>query len=650
MCGRPVPRMCRWIRACRRSGLGSCWRMRAVSAVVTAREWADLVPDGVQVLLVDGPEELVAVDGSRLVDVVRVPGQGAYVIYTSGSSGVAKGVVGTVGGLASAALVFGGVFGVGAGTGVLQFASFGFDASVLDVVVALCHGGRLVVASEAQRADAGLLASLVEDAAVSVASVVPSLLEVLDPALFTGIQTLVVGAEAISVGTARRWAPGRCLVNTYGPTESTVMVAAGRVDENVTGIVPIGVPVDSARMFVLDDYLQPVPAGVVGELYLTGPQLARGYGGRAGLTSERFVASPYGSGERMYRTGDRVRWNAQGELVFAGRADEQVKIRGFRIEPGEVQAVVETYSGVGQAAVVAREDAGQTRLVAYVVAADVAIDPESVRAHVAASLPEYMVPSAVVVLDAIPLTSNGKLDRKALPDPDFSSTSGGGREAVTLQEQILCGAFAQVLGLETVGVEDDFFTLGGHSLLAVRLVSRIRSLFGVELEVRALFETATPAGLAGRLTHAQPGRIALSAREHPERVPLSFAQQRLWFLAQLEGPSPTYNIPTAVRLSGELDRAALDAALRDVLERHEVLRTTYAIENGEPYQHIQGINELNWHLDVVEVAPDALPDAVAAATQYAFDLATEAPIRATLFTAGDADACCWFWSTASHCL
>ncbi|MFE0209054.1 amino acid adenylation domain-containing protein, partial [Streptomyces sp. NPDC058985] len=577
----------------------------------------------------------------------------AYVIYTSGSTGRPKGVAVTHAGLQNYVVWAAAVYGASRGGGAPLHSSLAFDLTLTSVLPPLVSGTAVAV-SRGGSADG--LAELVRarlsrsesdgpadgfDLAKVVPGHLPLLAELLtDEQAAAAARRLVVGGEVLQGADVRTWlkrAPASVVVNEYGPTETVVgccvfEIASG---DEVRESVPIGRPIANTRLYALDGGLRPVPVGVVGELYVAGAGVARGYVGRAGLTGERFVACPFEPGVRMYRTGDLVRWNRVGELEYAGRADEQVKIRGFRIEPGEVQAAVLAHPQVAQAAVIAREDApGEVRLVAYVVPADGVVGstlPEAVRELVGQRLPEYMVPSAVVVLEALPLTVNGKLDRKALPAPDYA-VAGAGRAPANAREELLCAAFAEVLGLDGVGVEDDFFRLGGHSLLAVRLVSRVRSVLGVEVPLRALFEAPTVAGLAARLAEADEARLPLTAGVRPERVPLSFAQRRLWFLGQLEGPSATYNVPVSLRLSGDVDRAALAAALRDVVGRHEVLRTVFPVHEGEPYQLIREVDDLDWDLSVVEVAAAELEGAVAEAEGYAFDLSVEVPFRASLFT------------------
>ena len=385
----------------------------------------------------------------------------------------------------------------------------------------------------------------------------------------------------------------------------------------------------------MDGGLEPVPAGVVGELYVAGAGLARGYLKRSGLTAERFVADRYGpAGSRMYRTGDLARWRSDGVLEFVGRADQQVKLRGFRIEPGEIEAVLLRDSGVAQAVVIAREDTpGQKRLVAYVVAsAGSAVDASGLRARLGASLPDYMVPSAFVIIEALPLTANGKLDRRALPAPDLSPASWRGPR--TPQEEILCSLFAEVLGLERVGIDDNFFALGGHSLLATKLISRIRSTLDVEIAIRSLFEAPTVEALASRLHEGEAARPGVRVMRRPAEVSLSFAQRRLWFLGRLEGPSATYNVPLAVRLSGELDAGALEAALGDVVARHESLRTLFPDTLGVPRQEILEASAARPRLAFETVSEAGLSAALARAAGQGFDLASELPVRGYLFELG----------------
>ena len=521
------------------------------------------------------------------------------------------------------------------------------------IFAALASGGVLHIVAAAGVTDPVVVAGFLAGRAIDYLKAVPSHLAALGggAAGLGGVlpgRSLVLGGEAAApewVAAVAEAAGGRAVFNHYGPTEATIGVATARLDgaDAAGGPPPVGSPVANTRLFVLDGWLDPVSAGVAGELYIAGVQLARGYLGRAGLTGERFVACPFGEpGQRMYRTGDLARWRSDGQLVYCGRADEQVKIRGFRIEPGEVEAALAGHPEVAQAAVVVREDApGDKRLTGYIVpaggadGADASALAARVREHAAGRLPEYMVPSAVVVLDALPLTSSGKLDKAALPAPHYAAAAGsGGRAPRTVTEEIMCGLFAGVLGVDSVGLEENFFDLGGHSLLAVQLASRVRSVLGAEVPVRMLFAAPTPAALAALLGQAGPARLPLAPQDRPVRVPLSFGQQRLWFIAQLEGPSSVYNNPVAVRLEGELDAGALEAALGDVIARHEVLRTIFPADGGEPYQQVIEMGELGWGLPVTAAADDELAGLIAAAAAGPFDLTAEVPARVRLLAAG----------------
>ncbi|WP_431945249.1 non-ribosomal peptide synthase/polyketide synthase [Actinacidiphila sp. bgisy167] len=562
----------------------------------------------------------------------------AYVIYTSGSTGHPKGVVVTHRSLSNNITAVAPEYGIDRRSRVLGATAFSFDVSVQDLFVTLVSGAVLVLVADDDRVDLERLRDVMRAQGVSVAHVTPGVARQLDPACLPQLRMLVVGGEAPDAGLVTRWVTAdREFYNSYGPTETTIGSTLMRcAAPSWSRTPPIGRPIANTRAFVLDRCLRPVPPGVAGELYLAGVHLARGYLDRSGLTAERFVANPYGtSGERMYRTGDLARWNADGQLEYLGRADDQVKIRGFRIEPGEIAAALLSHPAVTQAAVIVREDQpGDRRLVGYIVpesGPDV-VDITDVRARLSAVLPDYMLPSAIVALDALPLTVNRKVDRKALPAPDYTATSPG-REPRTPQEQLLSQAFADVLGLPHVGVDDDFFDLGGHSLLATRLVSRIRTTLRADIPVRALFETPTVAGLALRLAEggADAPRLPLAVRPRPSTVPLSYAQQRLWFLEQLTGPSALYNIPIALRLTGDLDPEVLRTALTDVVTRHEVLRTVFGVVDGAPEQRVLAHQAIDLPLFPEQVPEGELASAVTGEARRPFDLTDELPIRTRLF-------------------
>jgi len=550
-----------------------------------------------------------------------LPQHPAYVIYTSGTTGRPKGVVVTHAGLPGLAQAQVERFGLTPQSRVLQFASLSFDAATMEMLMAFAAGAALVLPKPGVLLG-DELASILRRFDVTHALISPSALSSLHANQVKALQTLVVGGEACPAPIVAEWSRARAMHNAYGPTEATICVTIS--DALSDGVPPIGHPVADVRAYVLDSHLQPVPVNVSGELYLGGPGLARGYLRRAALSAERFVANPFAPGERMYRTGDLVRWRADGQLDYLGRVDQQVKIRGFRIELGEIEAALAAL-GHSRHAVVAREDhPGQKQLVAYVVAPQ--LDATALRTALAQRLPDYMVPTAIVPIEALPLTSNGKLDQRALPAPIAVSTST--RAPRTVQEQRLCALFAEVLGVEQVGIDDNFFELGGHSLLATRLVARIRERMRAEVSLREVFEARTVAALAQKLQTEQAPRPSLQAMLRPANLPLSYAQRRLWFMHQLEGPSATYNIPLAARLEGPLQLPALHAALNDLIGRHESLRTLFP-GGDAACQHV--LAEASIELTVIDVDANTLQESLDAAVAYAFDLSHELPVRANLF-------------------
>lgn len=611
------------------------------SCIITTEEIAASLPDDLAIpeLVLDQAvtQEIIKRYSPENPDVSVSLDHPAYIIYTSGSTGRPKGVVVTQKSLSNFLLSMQEAFSLGEEDRLLAVTTVAFDISALELYLPLISGAQIVIAKKETIREPQALAQMIENFDINIMQATPTLWHALvtsEPEKLRGLRVLV-GGEALPSGLLQALQDLHCSVtNLYGPTETTIWSAAAFLEEGLQGVPPIGKPIWNTQVYVLDNGLQPVPPGVVGELYIAGTGLARGYFHRPDLTAERFVADPYGPpGTRMYRTGDQARWRADGSLDYIGRADHQIKIRGFRIELGEIDAVLANHPHIEQAAVVVREDQpGDKRLAAYVVA-DAAIDTAELRRYMGASLPDYMVPAAFVEMDELPLTPNGKLDRKALPAPDFS-TSVSDRAPRTPQEEILCDLFAEVLGLARVGIDDSFFELGGHSLLAARLMGRIREVMGAELGIAKLFDEPTVAGLAAHLDLAQSARPALQRAERPEKIPLSFAQRRLWFLHCLEGPSPTYNIPVAVRLSGELDQGLLKAALYDLVRRHESLRTIFPESQGTSYQHILDADQAHPELHVTEIAEKELSDRLAEAVRYSFDLAAEPAFRAELFVIG----------------
>ncbi|MGW4446749.1 non-ribosomal peptide synthase/polyketide synthase [Streptomyces sp. NPDC004682] len=608
--------------------------------VLTTRALADRLPPGTPLILLD--EEPLPAPGAYRT--TPEPQDAAYVIYTSGSTGRPKGVVGTHQGLSNlyASHLRDLVEPAMRDTGrdalrAVHAASFVFDGS-WEPLLWLLAGHELHVVDETTMLDPAALLRRLDDSAIDFTDLTPTYLrELIHHGFLTpGTRVpavLAVGGEATPPALWQRLTalPGTAVHDLYGPTECAVDAYGWHHTADGDSAAPL----DNLRAHVLDPRLRPAPVGAPGELYLAGAGLARGYLRRPGLTAERFVADPFGEpGARMYRTGDLVRRRPDGTLVFLGRADDQVKLRGFRIELGEIEAVLTGHSGVSAAAVVVREDQpGVPRLVGYVVPVrDTAgPDPADLRAHAAARLPEHMVPAAFVTLDALPRTVNGKLDRAALPAPDpVASSAPGGRAPRTPREELLCQQFAAVLGAERVGPDDDFFALGGHSLLAMRLVSRVRAHLGAELTLRTVFDAPTPARLAARLdTPGSAQRPALAdPRPRPEPLPLSAAQRRLWLLAQVERDSTAYTIPAAWRLTGALDRRALEDALNDVVARHAPLRTVFPAVDGVPYQRV--LDPADAQVPFAEAPYEEL--AVHAA--HVFDLEHELPLRVTLFETG----------------
>ncbi|MFJ7416670.1 amino acid adenylation domain-containing protein [Streptomyces sp. NPDC098077] len=564
----------------------------------------------------------------------------ACVMFTSGSTGNPKGILAPHRALVNTVMRQS-YLELGPDTRFLQCAPVSWDAFALEVFGPLLHGGTCVV-QPGPKPELDTVGEVVERYGVTHLQTSASFFNLLvdeRPDIIRAIRQTATGGEPVSASHAAKalaFHPGLLLVNGYGPAESLGFTTTFRISAADADLpsVPIGRPVAHKIAYVLDSAGDIVPPGVVGELHLAGAGLALGYVGEPALTAERFVSDPFGAaGDRMYRTGDLARWTYDGLLEFVGRNDEQVKIRGFRVEPGEVEAVLHSHPQVKQCVVVPRESAtGGHRLVAYVVG-DGPLDPRALTDHLASRLPDFMLPSSVVPMPALPVTANGKLDRAALPAPDYSVHSRGG-EPATETERLLCSVFAEVLALPSVGPDDDFFRMGGDSLSAARLVSMVRRTLRRDIALRDLFEVRTASGLAGLLPRREVVRTTMGSVPRREHLPLSQAQHRLWYINDLEGAHSMYNVPAAYRVKGPLDEGALRSALHDVVARHEVLRTIYPEVDGVPYQEILTPQDVSGFVEVIDISAEAVQGAMADAASRPFDVQVDLPVRAVLMRMG----------------
>ncbi|WP_280381995.1 non-ribosomal peptide synthetase [Nocardia wallacei] len=613
---------------------------------ITVCATGDTLPGSIDWLLLDDLNTIrrvMTVSDAPITEAERggpiVLDQTAYLIYTSGSTGKPKAVLLSHRGLANLVATQRESLGLDGTSAVLQVASPSFDASVHELLKAHGMGGRLVL-SPPEVYGGAELEGLLRDQRITHAVITPSVLATMDPRGLEDLRMLSVAGEAAGPELVAEWSAGRRMVNLYGPTEFSIW-ATGPGELRADAPITIGGPIRGAAAMVLDAWLRPVPVGVTGELYLSGPALARGYFNRFALTAARFVADPYGApGARMYRTGDMVRWvEAPGaglQLEYLGRTDFQVKIRGLRIELGEIDAVLAADPEVDYAATIGCPGpTGATVLVSYVVpAAGCAIDTERLRTRIAAELPGYMVPSYLLVLEQVPLTPVGKLDRAALPAPDFADLQQRYLAPRTPVEHAVARAFAEVLGIDRVGADRSFFELGGDSLSATRVVARVNSALGSTVALRDLFDAPTVARLAARIPATADGgaRPALTPRLRPDRVPLSPAQQRMWVLNRMDPGSAAYNIAAALRLTGELDIAALRAACADLLARHESLRTVYPADADGPRQVVLDTATALPTIRITDTEDGpALRAHITTLATTGFDLSEQPPLRIALF-------------------
>ncbi|ORA20397.1 non-ribosomal peptide synthetase [Mycobacterium arosiense] len=592
--------------------------------------------------------------GSAPAELIRPlsPQNTAYLIYTSGSTGLPKGVPVPHAPIAEYFVWFGDEYRIDETDRLLQVASPSFDVSMGEIFGTLIMGARLVIPRPDGLRDIGYLTDLLAREGITSMHFVPSLLGLFlslpGVSQWRTLRRVPIGGEALPGEIADKFHAtfDASLYNFYGPTETVVNCTSYPVEgAQGTRVVPIGRPKINTQVYLLDSALQPVPAGVIGEIYIAGTHVAHGYHRRPQLTAERFVADPFTAGGRMYRSGDLARRNADGDIEFVGRADEQVKIRGFRIELGEIAAAISVDPSVGQAVVLAMDlpQLGKS-LVGYVTPAQGAgtesVDVERIRARVAAALPDYMTPAAYVVLDQIPITAHQKIDRAALPQPHIAAGTEY-RDPSTPTERRIAQLFSGLLGHEQVGVDDSFFDLGGHSLVATKLVTAIRAECGVEIGIRDVFELATVGGLAERVDRLSAGELTQSrprliTTAHDEPMPLSASQLRSWFAYRVDGPSPVNNIPFAAKLTGPWNIDALIAAVGDVVARHEILRTSYVELDGVPYQVVRpaGVEVPTRR----EVGPDEgwLQQQLDVERHHCFELDGELPIRVAVLRSENA--------------